>query len=67
LVTRVASPPSRIPRTKIWEVESSSRLAENAIYRPTGLHSTLLSPLLVLVRRRGAALPSVGTSQRSLT
>src|SRR5467141_2384823 len=35
--------------------------------RLSGLQSTPLSPPLVVVRRRGSALPSLGTTQRSPT
>src|SRR3954462_1311435 len=66
LVTRGASPPSGTLMTSVCDAESSSRRAENAILRPSGLQSTPPSPPLVFVSLLGAVDPSVGTIQRSL-
>src|SRR6185369_14502067 len=61
------SPPSATSNTYIWLTSSPSRRAANAIRRLSGLHATPLSPPLVAVKRRGFALPSLGTIQRSET
>src|SRR6266850_915042 len=66
-VIRCASPPLARSSTYTCVASSPSRLALNAILRLSGLQSTPPSPPLVFVRRRGSALPSLGTSQRSLT
>src|SRR6266508_154895 len=66
-VTRCASPPAVKSSTYTCVASSPSRRALNAMRRLSGLQSTPLSPALVFVRRRGSALPSLGTSQRSLT
>src|SRR6266576_1249863 len=66
-VIRCASPPAVKSSTYTCAASSPSRRALNAIRRLSGLQSTPLSPPLVFVRRRGSALPSLGTSQRSLT
>src|SRR5689334_25364254 len=66
-VTRWASPPVARSRTYTCDWSSPSRRALNAIRRLSGLQSMPPSPLFVLVSRRGSALPSLGTSQRSLT
>src|SRR5688572_11024816 len=67
VVTRCASPPLLRSSTYTCETSSPSRRALNAMLRLSRLQSTPLSPALVLVRRLGSALPSSGTSQRSLT
>src|SRR5882762_8023855 len=66
-VIRCASPPLARSSTYTCDWSSPSRRALNAIRRLSGLQSTPPSPALVFVRRRGSALPSLGTSQRSLT
>src|SRR6267378_5096801 len=67
LVTRCASPPAVKSSTYTCAASSPSRRALNAIRRLSGLQSTPLSPPLLFVSRRGSALPSSGTIQRSLT
>src|SRR2546425_2646394 len=66
-VTRWASPPPLRSSTYTCAASSPSRRALNAIRLLSALQSTPLSPPFVLVRRRGSALPSLGTSQRSPT
>src|SRR6266487_2456176 len=66
-VTRCASPPLAKSSTYTCDWSSPSRRAVNANRRLSGLQSTPPSPPFELVSRRGSALPSVGTSQRSLT
>src|SRR6266487_2442172 len=66
-VTRCASPPLAKSSTYTCDWSSPSRRALNAMRRLSGLQSTPPSPPFELVSRRGSALPSVGTSQRSLT
>src|SRR5258705_6175432 len=66
-VIRCASPPLARSSTYTCDWSSPSRRALNAIRRLSGLQSTPPSPALVFVRRRRSALPSLRTSQRSLT
>src|SRR5258705_10934427 len=66
-VPRGASLPLARSSTYPCDWSSPSRRALNAMRRLSGLQSTPLSPALVFVSRRGSALPSLGTSQRSLT
>src|SRR6056297_37638 len=68
-VIATASPGPSIGSTWICACASSSvpRLAENAICEPSGDQTTPLSPPGVAVSRRGALLPSIVISHRSVT
>ena len=63
LVTGCASPP---PTGRRWSCGGPSpRFETKAMRWPSGLQAGELSAPSFQVRRRGGALPSVGTSQRS--
>ena len=65
-VTRSASPPPAMSSTRICDSSWPSRFAEKAMRRESGLQATPVSGPAEKVICLGGALPSAGTSHRSL-